>query len=47
MMTMKMFSILDMAKPEIESIRRLNLVAGRHTIFQVTAVVAEATRNRA
>jgi hypothetical protein len=33
---MTMFIILEMAKPEIESIRGLNLAAVRHTTVQVT-----------
>jgi hypothetical protein len=34
-MIMKMFAILDKAKPDIESIRGLNLAAVMHTIVQV------------
>jgi hypothetical protein len=37
-----MFAILDKAKPDIESIRGLNLAAVKHT-----TVVAKASRNMA
>jgi hypothetical protein len=35
-MIIKMFAILDKAKPDTESIRGLNLAAVKHTTFQVT-----------
>jgi hypothetical protein len=35
-MVMKMFAILDKAKPDIENIRGLNLVAVIHATVQVT-----------
>jgi hypothetical protein len=35
-MIMKMFAILDKAKPDIESIRGLYLAAVMHTTIQVT-----------
>jgi hypothetical protein len=35
-MTIKMFAILDKAKPNIENIRGLNLAALRHTTVEVT-----------
>jgi hypothetical protein len=35
-MIMRMFVILDKAKPDIESIRGLNLAAVKHTTVQVT-----------
>jgi hypothetical protein len=33
---MRMFAILDKAKPDIESTRGLNLAAVKHTTVQVT-----------
>jgi hypothetical protein len=38
-MTMKMFAILDKAKPDIENIRGLNLATVRHTTVQVTRLL--------
>jgi hypothetical protein len=35
-MIMRMFAILDKAKPNIESIRGLNLAAVKHATVQVT-----------
>jgi hypothetical protein len=36
---MKMFAILDTAKPDVENIRGLNLAAVRHTTVQVTRLL--------
>jgi len=35
-MTMQMFATYDKAKPHIESVRRLNLAAVKHTTVEVT-----------
>jgi hypothetical protein len=39
MMTMKMFAILDKAKPDIGNIRGLNLAAVRHTTIHVAKLL--------
>jgi hypothetical protein len=46
---MKMFAILDKAKPDIENIKGLNLVVVRHATVSSdqTIFAAEATRNMA
>jgi hypothetical protein len=46
-MKIKMFAILDKAKPDTGNIRSLNLLAAKHTTVQVVDIVAEATRSRA